>query len=78
MGNLELEIKDGITDFTDVELTKDLRPEEVQKKDPNKKVVSTWVNTFMDLDYQIPRDKAVQARVDSVLKLHENKAEKRE
>jgi 2',3'-cyclic-nucleotide 2'-phosphodiesterase (5'-nucleotidase family) len=71
LGVLNLKMQNGITDFVDVNLTKDLRPEAVKKSNPNQKIVSTWTNSFTDLDYQIPRDKAIQARVDSVVKLNE-------
>ncbi|MFA6472193.1 MAG: hypothetical protein WCU00_09160 [Candidatus Latescibacterota bacterium] len=72
MGVLELNVQNGLTDFMDAYKVRDLRPEEVKKTEKNTTIVSTWVNNFYDLDYQIPRDKAIQARVDSVMKLNED------
>ncbi len=71
MGILELNVVKGVTDFVDTKSLKDLRPEAVKRKDKNPKTVSTWVNTFCDLDYTIPRNEAIQARVDSALKMNE-------
>ena len=72
MGVLELNVVNGNTDFVDAYAVRDLRPEEVQKSEKNPNRVSTWVNNFYDLDYQIPRDKTIQASVDSVKKLNED------
>jgi hypothetical protein len=72
MGVLELNVVNGATDFVDAITVRDLRPEAVKSKDKNPKTVSTWVNTFYDLDYRIPGNEAIQARIDSVIKLNDD------
>lgn len=72
MGVLELNMVKGATDFVDAITVRDLRPEAVKSKDKNPKTVSTWTNTFYDLDYRIPINEAIQARIDSVIKLNDD------
>ncbi|MHB9027264.1 MAG: hypothetical protein ACYC9O_00695, partial [Candidatus Latescibacterota bacterium] len=67
IGRLELEIVNGSTDFADAELSKDLRPAEVQAKDKNATVTSSFRNFFTDLDPSVAAELGVQEKVGKAL-----------
>ena len=72
IGKLDLVIANGSTDFFDAETMKDLRPAEVREKDTTTKMVSTYANSFTDLDPSIPRNEEIQAKVDRVIKMRDD------
>ena len=81
VGKLELTMANGSTDFIDAEANKDVRPEEVKRKDKSGPTISTYRNLFTDLDPPVKRDPVIQAKVDAVMKywdtvLNENKLKK--
>jgi len=71
IGRLELNMVNGSTDFTDSGTMKDLRPKEIREKDKSVKAVSTYTNSFTDLDPSVPRNEEIQAKVDRVMKMYD-------
>jgi 2',3'-cyclic-nucleotide 2'-phosphodiesterase (5'-nucleotidase family) len=69
IGRLTLNILNGSTEFVDAESVKDIRPDEVKKKNPLKNTPSTYVNTFTDLNSKIRRDQRIQEQVDRIMKM---------
>lgn len=69
IGRLDLVVANGSTDFVDAGSARDLRPVEVREKQQNDRNVSTFINTFTDLDPGVTGDPGVQAKVDAIMNL---------